>query len=101
MLALPLATKKKALQFLSGLAMITLFIMLKQWIHILYTYCKNPFLELYSFSSFQKRMIEFGYENLIKTPGPTLFIVLLIWFSISFRSGGVRQLLNFENGEGK
>lgn len=98
-LAMPIGGKRKALNLLSGILLVTLFIMFKQWIHVLYTYSRNPFLELYSFAPFQKRMIEFGYENLVKTPGPSLFVVMLIWLSVALRSDGMGKLLNFNSKE--
>ena len=95
-LAGSLPWKRKLTDLLLGLTVITLFVMFKQWIHILYVYSVNSYLNLYSFGSYQKKVIEFGYENLITTVGPSLFVVLLIWLILTLRGNSISQILQAE-----
>ena len=88
-LAGSLAWKRKLTDLLLGFTVITLFVMFKQWIHILYVYSVNSYLNLYSFGPYQKKVIEFGYENLITTVGPSLFVVLLIWLILTLRGNSI------------
>ena len=98
-LAGSLAWKRKLTDLLLGFTVITLFVMFKQWIHILYVYSVNSYLNLYSFGSYQKKVIEFGYENLITTVGPSLFVVLLIWLILTLRGNSISQLLQAEKNQ--
>ncbi|MEO8145979.1 MAG: hypothetical protein ABI723_00015 [Bacteroidia bacterium] len=92
-LASPVAGKRKAYGLLIGAVAVTLIVMLKQWLHILYLCGHNPWLMLYNLSEGQKKTIDFIYSNYVSTLPPTLFLVVAIWILITFRRDDLKLLI--------
>lgn len=93
-LASPIPWRPKLLKLFFGFFLLTAFVLFKQWIHILFVIDQNPFLSLYTFNSFEKKVVEFGYTNIITTVGPSLLVAVLIWVLLIYRRKEMSLLLN-------
>ena len=96
LLATPFGWKRKIINLFWGISFITLLVMLKQWIHLIYIYSLNPYFQLYILTPDKKKTLDFCYENLITPSGPSLFIVMIIWFILAVPSGFFRAIITGE-----
>ena len=91
-LATPFSWKRKSFSLLSGLVLLTLFIVFKQWIHILFLCLHNPWIQLYNFSTTQKQIIEYLYPKTVEFIGTSWFMVVVIWLLVSFRKNDLETI---------
>ena len=92
-LATPIVWKRKLVSLIIGLVLLTLFIMFKQWIHLLFLNISNPWLRLYQFNDAQKTIIEYLYPKLADSLGTSWFVVVVIWLLISFRKDDLKMII--------
>lgn len=101
LLATPFGWKRKIVNLILGISFFTLLVMLKQWIHLIYIYNLNPYFQLYILTPAHKKSLDFCYENLVTPSGPSLFIVIMVWFILAVSSGFFRAILSGEKAAEK
>ncbi len=91
-LASPVKTKRKIVSLFTGIFILTIVIMIKQWIHLLYMCDQGTWLMLYDFTPAQKEKILWWYLNFANYSGSTLIIVIAVWILVSFRKNDLELL---------
>jgi hypothetical protein len=90
-LASPVPWKRRLFALIAGLILITAFIMLKQWIHLVFICQQIEWLKMDDFSARQKSITEFVYLNYINTIGPSLFVTVVVWLVVTFRIDDLKK----------
>ena len=83
-LASPISFLRKLTGTVLGFILISGFLLLKQWVHLLYICTQNDWLKIYEFTEKRKKLIVYIYTDMVGYIGPSLFAVVLIWMSIAF-----------------
>jgi hypothetical protein len=91
-LASPVNWKRKLQSLLIGLFLLTAFIMLLQWLHIMYLSIRAPWLNLIDYSETKKNNFNLAYKYLVEMPGFSRFLVVLIWLLVTFRIDDLKIL---------
>lgn len=91
-LASPVNWKRKLLALVIGLFLLTAYIMLLQWIHILFLSIRATWLKLFDFSESKKHIINLAYKYFVQMSGFTRFLVVLIWLLVTFRIDDLKIL---------
>jgi hypothetical protein len=84
-IASPVPIKRKLFAILAGFILIMAWIIVKQWIHILYIISENPWLDLYNLSSSKQKIVSYLYEGFVFSLTPSYSFVVIIWFLVTFR----------------
>jgi hypothetical protein len=91
-LASPVNWKRKVFALLTGLLLFTAFIMILQWLNIMFLSIRASWLNLAVYSDTKKNILNFAYRYLVEMPGFTRFLVVLIWLLVTFRIDDVKIL---------
>jgi hypothetical protein len=94
LLATPISGKRKLFAAVSGVILLTVAVMLKQWIHLLYMCVQASWLKLFEFTEKENERIIFIYTNIANYNGPTLIFAIAVWILVSFRKIDFDTLLN-------
>lgn len=92
--ASPVSRRRRMIYSLLGIVLMTLVVMLKQWIHILYICSQSKWLELYVFTENQERKINFFYVNFANYNGPSLIFAIALWILLTFRIKDIDLIFN-------
>jgi hypothetical protein len=85
LVASPISRRRKVFSFFLGISLLMVFLMLKQWIHLLYVCEQAPWLELYTFTADEQKNLDFIYFNFVNYGGSALIVVIAIWILVCFR----------------
>ena len=86
-LASPVPWKRRLPAVAAGLILVTLLIMFKQWISLLWLCEQHPFLQLTNFSGTGKKLLTFFNTFISVTSSSVLYFVVAIWLMVTFRVG--------------
>ena len=92
-LASPVSRKRKLYSILFGIFLITVFVMIKQWIHIVYMCHQQNWISLYSFSPGTQKTFKFLYLDFANYNGSSIIFSIVIWILVTFKR---RDLENFK-----
>jgi hypothetical protein len=84
-LASPVPWKRRLFALAAGLVLVTLLVMLKQWIALLWLCEQHPFLQLTNFTGTGKKLLTFANSFLSVTSSSVLYFVVAIWLVVTFR----------------
>lgn len=91
-LASPVPWKRRLIALAAGLILVTLMIMFKQWIALLWLSEVSPFLELTHFTGLGKKILTFLNTFIAESSSSLLYFVVGVWLLVTFRisdfSGG-------------
>jgi hypothetical protein len=91
-LASPVPWKRKLTALSFGLILITLLIMFKQWIALLW-YCEEKsWLHLTNFTVTGKKLLTFANNFIAVSAGTVLYFVAVIWLLVTFRMDDFKSL---------
>ena len=86
-LSSPISRKRRLFAALLGFVLLTCFIMIKQWIHIMYICQQKSSLKLYEFSPEVSKKIVNLFFSFANYNGSTLVFVFAVWLLVTFRRG--------------
>ena len=84
-LASPVPWNRKLFALAAGLILLTLLIMFKQWIALLWLCEQNTWLRLTDFTGTSKKLLTFLNTFISDASSTVLYFVFLIWFIVTFR----------------
>jgi hypothetical protein len=84
-LASPVSWKRRLLALALGLVLVTLLVMFKQWISLLWLCEQHPFLQLTNFTGTGKKLLTFFNTFISITSSSVLYFVVAIWLLVTFR----------------
>lgn len=90
-LASPVSRKRKVFSASIGFLIISAFVFLKQWIHVLYIIEQSKWLSLFVFSPHEEMGIEFLYINFANFNGSTLVFVTAVWMAVTFTKDDLKK----------
>jgi hypothetical protein len=91
-IASPISRKRKLLSTLIGLVLVTGFVILKQWIHIVYMCKQKPELSLYTNTFIDAKNVESLFFNFANYNGSTMIFAIAIWILVSFRKSDLEMI---------
>ena len=62
-----------------------IWIISRQWIHIMKIISENPWLDLYHLSERQGNIVQFLYNGIVTSLTPSFTFAVIIWFLVTFR----------------
>jgi hypothetical protein len=83
--ASPVPKKRKLVAILAGFIIIMVWIITKQWIHILRITSENPWLGLFDFSATRENILLFLYNGIVFSLTPSFTFAVIAWFLVTFR----------------
>jgi hypothetical protein len=84
-LASPVPWKRRLIALAAGLFLVTLMIMFKQWIALLWLSEVSPFLELTHFTGISKKILTFFNTFIAEFSSSLLYFVVGVWLLVTFR----------------
>jgi len=84
--ASPVPWKRKLMALVAGLILVTLLVLFKQWISLLWRCDQNPWLQLTDFTDHGKKTLAYAYNFISVTSSSILYFVVAIWFLVTFRA---------------
>jgi hypothetical protein len=84
-LASPVSWKRKLIALPSGLILVTLLVMFKQWIALLWLCDGAPWIQLTNFAETGKKMLTLANTLISVSASTVLYFVVLIWLMVTFR----------------
>ncbi len=84
-LASPVPWKRKLIALISGLILVMLLLMFKQWIALLQLSEESPFLQLTNFTGTSKSILTFLNTFICTFSSSVLYFVVAIWLLVTFR----------------
>ena len=84
-LASPVPWKRKLLALIAGLILVTLLVLFKQWISLLWLCETNSWLNLTHFGPTGKKILEFSNKVFCESSSTVLYFVVGIWLLVTFR----------------
>jgi hypothetical protein len=90
--ASPVSWNRRLFAFTGGLFVLSAFVMLKLWLHIL-VWCEHySFLSLLDLTQGWKDLLETTHDVLFPMIYPTLFFVVAVWVLLTFRKDDLKLL---------
>ena len=83
--ASPVPWKRKLIALALGLALVTLLILFKQYISLLWRCDQNPWLQLTDYGDKGKALLNSTYHFIAVTSSSVLYFVVAIWLLVTFR----------------
>ena len=83
--ASPVPWKRKLMALALGLALVTLLILFKQYISLLWRCDQNPWLQLTDYGDKGKALLNSTYHFIAVTSSSVLYFVVAIWLLVTFR----------------
>lgn len=84
-LASPVPFKRRLIALITGLILVTLLIIFKQWIALLWLCEQNSWLHLTNFTGTGKKLLIFFNSFISVSAGTVLYFVFVIWVIVTFR----------------
>ena len=91
-LASPVRWKRKLIALPVGLILVTLLILFKQWIALLWMCDQNPWLNLTNFTGNGKTLLEFFNTAISVYSSTLLYFVVAVWILVTFRADDLRKI---------
>jgi len=86
-LASPVPWKRRLIALAIGLILVTLLVMFKQWIALLWLSEQSAWLELTHFTGTTKKLFAFTNTVISDSASTVLYFVVAIWLLVTFRTG--------------
>lgn len=86
-LASPVPWKRKLIALVAGLILVTLLVMFKQWIALLWLSEQSQWLQLTNFSGTTLKVFNFTNTIISDSASTVLYFVVAIWLLVTFRVG--------------
>jgi hypothetical protein len=84
-IASPVSWRRKLIALPIGLVLVTLLVIFKEWISLLYLCDQNPWLNLTSYTETGKKLLSFIYRFISVSSSSVLYFVVAIWLMVTFR----------------
>ena len=84
-IASPVKIKRKFLAFLLGILLITIWVLIKQWVYNLYLISGSPMLKLGDFSETGRKVLGYLYQGIVISLTPSFTISVIVWLLVTFR----------------
>jgi hypothetical protein len=84
-IASPVSWRRKLIALLAGVSLVTLLVMFRLWLQIMYLCEQFPWLNLYQFGDTQKKIIEYVYQAIVIPINMALYFVIIVWLLVTFR----------------
>jgi len=97
-LASPVSWRRRLIALAAGLIPVTLLIIFKQWISLLWLCEMNPWLQLTHFTTFSKTILAFTNTFISSSPSTVLYFVVAIWLLVTFRVEDFKTMPKSGNG---
>ena len=97
-LASPVPWKRKLMALALGLALVTLLVLFKQYISLLWRCDQNPWLQLTDYGEKGKTLLNSAYRFIATTSSSVLYFVVAIWLLVTFRLDDLRNKTVAETG---
>jgi hypothetical protein len=91
LIASPVPWRRRIISLVAGLLLVTLLVMFRLWLQILYLCEQFPWLNLYQFGDIQKKIIELVYQAIVIPINMVLYFVIIIWLLVTFRKDDVKS----------
>ena len=96
-IASPVPWRRKIIALVVGVILVTLLVMFRLWLQILYLCEQFPWLNLYDFGETQKKIIEFIYQAVVIPINMVLYFVIIIWLLVTFRKEDLKWFSKIQN----
>jgi len=97
-LASPVPWKRKLMALALGLVLVTLLVLFKQYISLLWRCDQNPWLQLTDYGEKGKSFLNGTYHFIAVTSSSVLYFVVAIWLLVTFRLDDFRNKTVAETG---
>ena len=84
-LASPVPWKRRAVALAAGFLVITLLVIFKQWIALLWHSEQNSWLQLSTFTGFREKLFKYSYHIICVSSSTLLYFVVAVWLLVTFR----------------
>ncbi len=84
-IASPVSWKRRLLALISGLVLVMMLVMFKQWIALLWLSHETPWLQLTNFTGTGKTVLTFLNTFISVSSSSVLYFVVAIWLLVTFR----------------
>lgn len=91
-LASPVPIRRKLISTGIGLALITLFVLFRLWINLMFSWDENPNLNVVEYSSFSSGLIHFLDGIFVKHIVISFVIPVVLWILITFGKGDLIRI---------
>lgn len=81
----PVSWKRRLIALAAGLILVTLLVIFKQWISLLWLCDQYPWLQLTNFSDTGRKLLNFTYRFISVSSSSVLYFVVAIWLLVTFR----------------
>jgi hypothetical protein len=100
-MASPVPPRRKLIACGVGLLLITLFVLFRLWINLLFSFDENPKLEVVDLSSFVSGLVHFLDAVFVKHIVVSFVVPLGIWILITFGKGDLNRIFSEQKKAGK
>jgi len=90
-LASPVPWKRRLISLAAGLILVTLLILFKHWLRLLWLCNENTWLQLTNFTDTNNKLFNFIYNFISVSSSTVLYFVVAIWLLVTFRAGDFKE----------
>jgi hypothetical protein len=83
--ASPVSWRRKLIALPIGLILVTLLVIFKEWISLLWLCDQHPWLQLTTFTDSGRNLLNFTYKFISVSSSSVLYFVVAIWLLVTFR----------------